>query len=371
MIPDFSEFNAWTEELIRQTLINRTTENAISSAIILRREIEKALIEFTAGGNYPAWLLENITSIINEFIKLFQSADSLSSNTIAQKIYSFRRSIIYGENLKEYSVAYTLPFLENYAKTINIMGYVRTIATTDKKVDEAIKKLSNQSNAQIKSIESKYKSIENSVNKTNADIASSFNKIKVDADATLALLNKEAGKIAVKNYAEIFDGQALEHSRFFKDKSGNYKFTGIGKAQLWLMFAIVAFGLLVAYFTQLDKFFSLKDQYIFTPEVVVHIIGRFLLISLFIFIVSFSFKQFRINMHLYTLNKHRANTLKSFEYLTRAPDKLEAGSYNAILMEVAKAIYEAGHTGYININENSSDLPSIVDMSKVITQPKT
>ena len=75
-------------------------------------------------------------------------------------------------------------------------------------------------------------------------------------------------------------------------------------------------------------------------------------------------------MHLYTLNRHRANTLKSFEYLTNSPDSLSADSYNAILMEVAKAIYESGQTGYINMNDNNADMPSIVDFSKIITQPK-
>jgi hypothetical protein len=59
--------------------------------------------------------------------------------------------------------------------------------------------------------------------------------------------------------------------------------------------------------------------------------------------------------------------LKSFEYLTKAPDKLEAASYNAILMKVAESIYNAGHTGYVNMNEGSGDMPSIIDMTKIIT----
>jgi hypothetical protein len=145
----------------------------------------------------------------------------------------------------------------------------------------------------------------------------------------------------------------------------------LGKAQWWIIFAIVAFLLLIYSFTQLDNIFSVKGQYLFSPEVVVHIIGRFLVISLFIFVVSFCFKQFRVNMHLYTLNKHRANTLKSFDYLTRAPDPLSPDSYNAILMEVAKSIYESGQTGYINLSDNNADMPSIIDLSKVITQPRT
>jgi len=375
-IHNLSEFNEWTIERVKSTLFNRTDDNTINVALLLRREIQTAVNEVFDGQDYPEWLTENLTSIINAFIGLFKSAASLNGGTISSKVFALRSAVIYGIEIKDFLFVYTLPFLENYARTVNIKGYIVTVATTDKKVDEWITKLNKQVNDSIKKLNTQVDdSIKNSNTQVNAQIqpiTDSLNKIKTDSVATLALLDEQAGKIGVKNYAEIFDGQAFEHSRFFaKEESGKYKFKGIGKAQWWLIFALAAFGLLIAYFTQLDKYFSLKDQYIFTPEVVVHIVGRFLLISLFIFIVSFCFKQFRINMHLYTLNKHRANTLKSFEYLTRAPDKLEASSYNAILMEVAKAIYESGQTGYININENSTDLPSIVDMSKVITHPKT
>jgi len=49
---------------------------------------------------------------------------------------------------------------------------------------------------------------------------------------------------------------------------------------------------------------------------------------------------------------------------------MSTDSYNAILMEVAKAIYESGQTGYIHMNDNNADMPSIVDFSKVVMQPK-
>ena len=91
-----------------------------------------------------------------------------------------------------------------------------------------------------------------------------FNKFQSEADRTLSLLNKQAGRIGVKDYAEIFEKQAFEHSNFFIDKDNSakrkYSINCFGKAQRWLAFALVSFILLILSFTQLDNFFTLKGQ---------------------------------------------------------------------------------------------------------------
>ncbi len=349
------EFNKWDEELIKITLTNRTDVNTINSTIFLRNAI-KSVLDGINNDDYPEWFVESFDAIINLFLGILRSASITQPQTIQQSINNLRQVILLGIKNNSFPIYHTLPFLENYAKTHKIDNQLSNIESISNSVDKSIKKIEDDASLEINSLEEK------------------FSIFKAEADKTLSLLNKQAGKIGVKDYAGIFEKQAFEHSNFFIDQENvdNRKFSVkcFGKAQRWLAFAVIAFALLIYSFTNLDNYFSLKDQYVFTPEVTVHIIGRFLFISLFIFIVSFSFKQFRVNMHLYTLNKHRANTLKSFEYLTRAPDQLAPESYNAILMEVAKAIYESGQTGYISSNENHSDIPSIIDMSKVITQPR-
>jgi hypothetical protein len=334
---DFTEFSKYDDELIRVTLEGKANPNDLNSILTLRRQIQ-VLVDLVKGEDFEPWFVSATEAIINGFLRIVKSSVMPKAN---QEIHvltvAFQYAIIFYEPDSSFpNIVVPLHVLENHAR-------LRQLEKTSQH-DFAIN-LKNELTTEVN---------------TSTEQVKSFLK---EANETLALLNKEAGKIGVQDYARIFEDQAAEHSRFFKK--------GIGKAQVWLLSAIVTFGILIYMFTLLDSIFTVKGSTAFTPEVIVHVVGRFLLISLVIFLVSFSFKQFRINMHLYTLNKHRANTLKSFEYLTRAPDKLDPGSYNAILMEVAKSIYEAGQTGYINVKDGQADMPSIIDLSKIITQPKT
>jgi hypothetical protein len=198
-----------------------------------------------------------------------------------------------------------------------------------------------------------------------------MNEMKVNADSIIASLSQASGNIAVEKYAEIFSSQALEYSDDLfcsKRTNRNTIWSRIisGKAQVWIIVAFLFCGILLYMLLNIDKIIKIDDD-TWKPNSVAHLIGRSIIISLNIFLISFCFKQYRINKHLYTLNLHRANTLKSFEYLTKAPDKLDGSSYNAILMKVAESIYDAGHTGYISSNDSNTDMPSIIDMTKVIT----
>jgi hypothetical protein len=40
------------------------------------------------------------------------------------------------------------------------------------------------------------------------------------------------------------------------------------------------------------------------------------------------------------------------------------------MMEVAKAIYEAGHSGYISTKDGSDSAPSIIEMTRFVNQDK-
>jgi hypothetical protein len=45
------------------------------------------------------------------------------------------------------------------------------------------------------------------------------------------------------------------------------------------------------------------------------IIQKIAVLAVLIYLIRFSFKQFSINKHLYTINKHRENVLNSFKFL--------------------------------------------------------
>jgi hypothetical protein len=278
-----TEFEKYDDQQIRSTWTNRISDNVITLFTLLRNEIQKVLDEIP-DQDYPEWFTESFNSIISEFLLIVKSGSNQNPQSIQNRFYAFRSAILYDKESNQFpfpTLNYSLPFLENYAKTIKLSGELSKLYLINKSIDESIDNMQNASLITINSLEER------------------FQKFKVEADSTLSLLNKQTGKIAVKEYAAIFEKQAYEHSNLFIDgedtNKKKYNLKCFGKAQRWISFALLAFVCLIFSFTQLDKFFSLKDQYIFTPEVIVHIVGRFLLISLFIFIVSFSFKQFRIN----------------------------------------------------------------------------
>lgn len=54
-------------------------------------------------------------------------------------------------------------------------------------------------------------------------------------------------------------------------------------------------------------------------------------------------------MHLYTLNKHRENSLKSFQAFVQATT--DPKTKDAVLLQATRSIFESGDTGYITSKE--------------------
>jgi hypothetical protein len=321
------------------TLLRGKIGDGIILEIIKLRENIQFIYEINPDQDYPEWFVESYNGILiifSNFIKsILENNQDLNYPNI-DKI----KAVFFNRTPDPYAqINYSLPFLESYARALN-----------------------SDNQAVIKSIIESLQILK-----------AEQTEIILESKDTLELLNKKAIEIGVEKYAEIFEIQAYEHSRLCKKKGFlNYAFRyrPLGKAQWWMLYGLVFFILLIYASFKINDLFNFSNQTSFNPTVIVMIIGRSLLISSLIFLISFSFKQYRVNMHLYTLNKHRANTLKSFEYLTKSPERIDNNSYNSILMEVAKAIYESGQTGYINNSDSNSEMPSLVDLSKIIRPGK-
>lgn len=182
-------------------------------------------------------------------------------------------------------------------------------------------------------------------------------------------LKQKASEHTVSSYAQIFAEQSSQHSKFTFSKL--FPFIHIGKAQLWLIAAVVSAFILTVVLYNINS--QLPTETILTNdktgEKIIHyetgnIIARILIISLIIFTVSFAFKQYNVNMHLHTMNKHRQNALNSFQLFLESI-KDDANTRNALMLHLSKAIYEQGRTGYLNDKSNtSSSGPSVIEMTK-------
>lgn len=158
-----------------------------------------------------------------------------------------------------------------------------------------------------------------------------------------------AGGVTIKNYAKIFENEAVKYSNWF------------GIAERWLILAFTLSIILLVFFRYYAFFDSNKDI------VSLSLITRFAFFSFLIYLTTFSFRQYSINKHLATVNKHRANALTSYKLFIETIGKEDTESRNALMMEVAKAIYEAGNTGYLSAKkQNSSNPVSLINLIKDI-----
>ena len=96
-------------------------------------------------------------------------------------------------------------------------------------------------------------------------------------------------------------------------------------------------------------------------------VTKVLVIAVVIFLMSFSFKQYSINKHLQTLNTQRQKALNSYKLFTTSISKDDTNSHNALMIQVAKAIYEPQSTGFLN--EKGQQVNSgLVEITKLIGQ---
>lgn len=161
-------------------------------------------------------------------------------------------------------------------------------------------------------------------------------------------LEEKAVEASVSNYAKVFEKEANKH---------NYA------SWIWLGFAIALSGV------TLCVIWAYFDYHPLYSNQLSYIVTKITVLLLLFFLVTFLFKQFSVNRHLYTLNKHRENTLNSYKLFIEGLGESEMDVRNAIMMQVAKAIYEQGKSGYINEKGSDMETPSVIELIR--TLPKS
>jgi hypothetical protein len=194
-----------------------------------------------------------------------------------------------------------------------------------------------------------------------------LNESNIRANEVLNLLQAKASAETVQDYSAIFQNQANKYSRFqvnFKQSQLH-----IGSAQVWLLISVILIVSFVLTVLNVNNILPVD----FTQKasvVTIELLTRLVVISFAIYLVSFSFKQYNVQNHLYTINKHRQNTLDSFKLFIESLDTNDNVTRTTLMMEVAKAIYEAGHSGYISTKDGSDSAPSIIEMTRFVNQDK-
>jgi hypothetical protein len=203
-----------------------------------------------------------------------------------------------------------------------------------------------------------YNNIKKDIESIKENYRNELNEITSKKDVIDELINTlrtQTTKTSTENYAQVFNNDANMYSsnNFIKPK----------RAEKWFWFSI-AFTIILVLFL-----------FFYVPNLVINTINGFdisillLKISILfvlIYLIRFGFKQYSINKHLYSLNRHRANVLNSFKLLISSVDESNLDVRNAIVMEVSKVIYESGKTGYIEDKSDDGSSPSIIELTRVL-----
>ncbi len=71
-------------------------------------------------------------------------------------------------------------------------------------------------------------------------------------------------------------------------------------------------------------------------------------------------------MHLYTLNKHRGNTLSSYKLFIQTMGTEDKETRSLLMRDVSKSIFDAGQTGYISSKDAPETSNIINEVTKII-----
>lgn len=165
----------------------------------------------------------------------------------------------------------------------------------------------------------------------------------------------------MSDYAIVFKNEADKHDKLAEKwlQRGIY-------LSIFFVILIIAVATLkilpTEYYTESGTFLRYNFSNLITKAIAIAVI---------IFLMSFSFKQYSINKHLQTLNTHRQNALNSYQLFTKSIVGDDTNSRNALMIQVAKAIYEHSQsTGFLN-EKGQSVNSGIVELTKIIGKNNT
>ncbi len=179
------------------------------------------------------------------------------------------------------------------------------------------------------------------------------NNIKREADNVKKILKDFSTEELVGKYGEVFDKQAKTN-----------KYIAVGS-----LLALIIFGSLLVeyaekYFMPLINMTLKPDNNISYGFLITNLIFRLTILSVLFIAIKESIKNFNVNMHLYNLNKHRQNALKSFNVFKGMPNTDETRDY--LIKEIATTIYSVNKIGYLSESKKTTDVSQIIDLIKAL-----
>lgn len=149
-----------------------------------------------------------------------------------------------------------------------------------------------------------------------------------EIDDILTKSRQAAGKTGISEYASYFDDDAKEYKKMSK---------------LWFV-GIIAMSLAVAGWGTVLMFWIKTGLGV--GEAIQYSIAKFVVLSALFYILVWVTKNYNALRHNYIVNKHRANSLNSFETFVKSTS--DDATKDAVLLQATQSIFNPQSTGYDN-----------------------
>ncbi|GAA0550963.1 hypothetical protein FHS83_001306 [Rhizomicrobium palustre] len=179
--------------------------------------------------------------------------------------------------------------------------------------------------------------------------AAQIREASKQASEVLAAMKEAAGQVGVSANAKVFADQATEHK---------------ASADRWMLFTVTAAILTVGWGTFVLWGIPISPV---APvaEIVQQAIAKLIVFSGLSYGLLWCARNYSANRHNYVLNKHRQNSLATFETFAKSAEG-DPDTKNAILLQATTSIFAAQTTGYLT-KEPEIDQPSkIVEIMRSV-----
>ena len=179
--------------------------------------------------------------------------------------------------------------------------------------------------------------VENQVKNQLASIknlSSEADKKLTEINEVLNKTKQVAGETGVANYSIFFKDEAEDH----ENKSKKW-FKGV----IVMSFAVGLLGLGLMFWIKKD---------LSTGEAIQYSIAKFIVLSAFFYALVWTTKNYNAHRHNYIVNKHRANSLNSFETFVKSTE--DPATKDAVLLQATQSIFSPQSSGFDG-NDSESD----------------
>jgi len=170
------------------------------------------------------------------------------------------------------------------------------------------------------------------------------------SEELLKAMQEAAAKGSVGTFAGIFSEQANSHQI---------------SSRIWLWVsmgaAVAMFSFLYFIFQDLRLTLSTGTELSLALQI---LFSKLILISFASVVFAKLIKNYNAHMHLFILNKHRENSLKTFQSFVQATDDQKVK--DAILLQATNTIFSSGDTGFIS--QSQKEPTTGIEITKVIEQ---